>query len=73
MPYRRVSVFVENVLHINVNIAIQRFISGRDASLESRINDYVASQARIQRLPTSAGLGEPKFYVNETVYTGTSK
>ncbi|KAF8994141.1 hypothetical protein BDZ89DRAFT_1172428 [Hymenopellis radicata] len=51
---------------------IDEFTSGRDTSLESLIKDYVASQARIQRLPTSAGLGEPKFYVNETVYTGTS-
>ncbi|KAF2789577.1 carbohydrate-binding module family 20 protein [Melanomma pulvis-pyrius CBS 109.77] len=54
---------------------IERFIAG-DTSLQTRINEYVSSQAYIQGLsnpsgdPDSGGLGDPRFNVDRTTFTG---
>jgi glucoamylase len=54
---------------------VERFISG-DNSLRQRIDDYVSAQAGLQGLtnpsggPDSGGLGEPKYNVNGTAFTG---
>lgn len=56
---------------------VDTFITG-DASLESHIQDYIGSQAILQGIPNpsgnltdGSGLGEPKFCVNETAFTGS--
>lgn len=48
-----------------------------DASLQTKIQNYIISQANLQgvtnpsgSLATGAGLGEPKFYVDLTAFTG---
>lgn len=55
---------------------IDEFLNG-DTSLEPLIQEYIVSAAHIQgidnpsgTLSTGAGLGEPKFEVNETAFTG---
>lgn len=54
---------------------IERFISG-DTTLRSKIDDYVSAQADLQGVtnpsggPDSGGLGEPKFNVDKTAFTG---
>jgi glucoamylase len=55
---------------------IERFIAG-DSTLETAIEDYITSQAEVQTvtnpsgsLSDGTGLGEPKFYVNITEFTG---
>ena len=54
---------------------VERFIAG-DTSLQSKIDDYVSAQAKIQTVsnpsggPDSGGLGEPKFNVDLTAFTG---
>lgn len=54
---------------------VERFIAG-DSSLQGKIDDYVSAQAQLQEVtnpsgsPTSGGLGEPKFHVNLTQFTG---
>lgn len=57
-------------------LLIDRFLAG-DTALESHIQDYIVSAAHIQGignpsggLSDGQGLGEPKFNVNETAYTG---
>ncbi|KAG9255759.1 glucoamylase/glucan 1,4-alpha-glucosidase-like protein [Emericellopsis atlantica] len=55
---------------------IERFIAG-DSSLQSKIDDYVSAQATLQGVsnpsggPDSGGLGEPKFNVDLTAFTGS--
>jgi glucoamylase len=55
---------------------VERFIAG-DSSLKSKLDDYVAAQAKIQGIsnpsgsPDSGGLGEPKFNVDLTAFTGS--
>lgn len=55
---------------------IERFIHG-DQSLQTLIDDYVSAQAQLLVLstpsggPESGGLGEPKFNVNLTQFTGS--
>ncbi|KAK7045677.1 glycoside hydrolase 15 protein [Paramarasmius palmivorus] len=55
---------------------IDQVTFGRDASLRSQVDNYVASTARIQQISnpsgtiTTGGLGEPKFNVDETAFTG---
>lgn len=57
-------------------VLIERFVHG-DTSLQSKIDDYVSAQAEIQGItnpsgaPDSGGLGEPKFNVNLTEFTGS--
>ena len=52
-----------------------RFIGG-DSSLQTVIDQYVSSQQKLQRVDnpsgsyTSGGLGEPKFNIDETAFTG---
>lgn len=55
---------------------IDTFLAG-DTTLEPLIQEYIVSAAHIQgidnpsgSLSTGAGLGEPKFYVNETAFLG---
>jgi glucoamylase len=54
---------------------IERFIAG-DTSLQQKIDDYVSAQAQLQGLtnpsggPDSGGLGEPKYQVDKTAFTG---
>ena len=60
---------------LTMKILVDRLIAG-DSSLQTTIDDYVAAQAVIQQIsnpsggPTTGGLGEPKFNVNETAFTG---
>jgi glucoamylase len=55
---------------------VERFIDG-DAFLQQKIDDYVSSQAKLQTLsnppggPDSGGMGEPRFNVDETAFTGS--
>jgi glucoamylase len=55
---------------------VERFVAG-DTSLRQKIDDYVSAQAYLQGVsnpsggPDSGGLGEPKFYVNRTAFTGS--
>lgn len=55
---------------------VDTFVNG-DTSLEPLIQDYITASATIQTienpsgtLSSGAGLGEPKFYVNETAFEG---
>ena len=57
-------------------LLIDRFLAG-DTSLEGKIQEYIISAAHIQGinnlsggLSDGKGLGEPKFNVDETAYTG---
>lgn len=57
-------------------LLVDQFIAG-DASLETHIKDYINAQAIIQgisnpsgSLNDGTGLGEPKFNVDETAFTG---
>lgn len=59
-----------------VRYLIDEFVSGRDTSLQSQIEDVVKAQIEIQQIsnpsgsPPLDGLGEPKFYVNKTAFLG---
>lgn len=54
---------------------IDRFLAG-NTNLQSTIKDYITAQQAIQSIPNpsgatcSGGLGEPKFEVGETAFTG---
>jgi glucoamylase len=54
---------------------VERFIAG-DSSLGPKLDEYVAAQAKLQQVsnpsggPDSGGLGEPKFNVDLTAFTG---
>jgi glucoamylase len=57
---------------------IDQFTSGADTSLRSRIDDYVQSTPKFQALDTPSGsassaqnLGEPKFNLDITAFTGS--
>ncbi|KAJ1301931.1 hypothetical protein OPQ81_000770 [Rhizoctonia solani] len=56
---------------------VEQYISGRDNSLLQGIYDWIASQTRLQQVtnPSGAvgdgGLGEPKFNIDETKFTGS--
>ncbi|GAW05591.1 glycoside hydrolase family 15 protein [Lentinula edodes] len=55
---------------------IDQFTLGFDTTLRGEIDNYVGAQAIVQQISnpsgdiTTGGLGEPKFYVNETAFTG---
>jgi glucoamylase len=55
---------------------IERFTAG-DTTLRQKIDDYVSAQAYLQGVsnpsgdPDTGGLGEPKFQVNRTAFTGS--
>ncbi|EAU86122.2 glucoamylase [Coprinopsis cinerea okayama7 len=54
----------------------ERYIRGEDDSLRGRIDDFVAAQATLQGVtspsggPNTGGLGEPKFNIDFTAFTG---
>lgn len=53
-----------------------RYTLGLDRSLGGQIDNYVASQKIIQQVSnpsgtvSTGGLGEPKFNIDETAFTG---
>jgi glucoamylase len=55
---------------------VERFVAG-DSSLQQKIDDYVSAQAYLQGVtnpsggPDTGGLGEPKFNVDRTAFTGS--
>ncbi|KAL6704602.1 hypothetical protein ACN47E_007999 [Coniothyrium glycines] len=55
---------------------VERFIAG-DTTLRSVLDDYVTAQASLQGVsnpsggPETGGLGEPKFNVDKTAFTGS--
>ena len=57
-------------------LLIDTYTSGGDSSLNTLSKEWIESQGRIQQIPnpsgtiTSGGLGEPKFQLNETAFTG---
>ncbi|CAE6345427.1 unnamed protein product [Rhizoctonia solani] len=56
---------------------VDQYVSGRDDSLLQGIYDWIASQTRLQQVTNpsgtvnTGGLGEPKFHINETEFTGS--
>ncbi|KAF8345397.1 glucoamylase [Amanita rubescens] len=61
---------------ITLRALIDQYVLG-DTSLKPTIDDYVNSQAKIQSVPNpsgtidTGGLGEPKFNIDETAFTGS--
>lgn len=57
-------------------LLVDQFTSGQNNSLKPLIEDFVFSQAAIQQLTnpsgnvSTGGLGEPKFYINQTAFEG---
>ncbi|KAG9123732.1 hypothetical protein FRC07_014133 [Ceratobasidium sp. 392] len=55
---------------------LDQYIGGRDTTLQTQIQNWVASQGRIQQVSnpsgtvSTGGLGEPKFNIDETAFTG---
>ncbi|TCD70790.1 hypothetical protein EIP91_001821 [Steccherinum ochraceum] len=55
---------------------IDQFTSGADTSLRPLIDDFVTAEAKLQQTTnpsgsvSSGGLGEPKFNIDETAFTG---
>ncbi|KAJ5630604.1 Glycoside hydrolase family 13 [Penicillium longicatenatum] len=61
---------------LTLKVLVDRFIAG-DSSLESTIQQYISAQAKLQTvsnpsgdLSNGSGLGEPKFNVDITAFTG---
>ncbi|CAE6477837.1 unnamed protein product [Rhizoctonia solani] len=58
-------------------VLVDQYVSGRDDSLLQGIYDWIASQTRLQQVTnpsgtvSAGGLGEPKFNINETEFTGS--
>ncbi|CAE6476837.1 unnamed protein product [Rhizoctonia solani] len=58
-------------------VLVDQYVSGRDNSLYQGILDWIASQTRLQQVTnpsgtvSAGGLGEPKFNINETEFTGS--
>ncbi|KAL3421898.1 glycosyl hydrolase family 15 [Phlyctema vagabunda] len=56
---------------------VDTFLTNYSTSLQDEIEDYISSQAILQGVGnpsgglSSGGLGEPKFYVDETQFTGS--
>ncbi|KAF7980587.1 hypothetical protein HWV62_37342 [Athelia sp. TMB] len=56
---------------------IDQFTTGQDDSFGDLIDDFVSAEAALQQVAnpsgniTTGGLGEPKFYVNETAFEGS--
>ncbi|SPJ86707.1 probable glucan 1,4-alpha-glucosidase [Fusarium torulosum] len=61
---------------LTYKVLVEQFIQG-DKSLQRKIDEYVSAQAKLQGTsnpsgsPESGGLGEPKFHVNLTAFTGS--
>ncbi|KAG9050524.1 hypothetical protein FS837_004708 [Tulasnella sp. UAMH 9824] len=55
---------------------IDQFVSGADSTLRTGIQNWIASEGRIQQVSnpsgtvSSGGLGEPKFNIDESAFTG---
>lgn len=55
---------------------IDQFTSGQDTTLRSLIDDFVSAEALLQQVSnpsgtvSTGGLGEPKFNIDETAFTG---
>ncbi|CCA75132.1 probable glucan 1,4-alpha-glucosidase [Serendipita indica DSM 11827] len=55
---------------------VDRFTSGRDSSLRTKIDNFVGHVGRIQQVTnpsgtvSTGGLGEPKFMISEAAFTG---
>ena len=55
---------------------VDTFIAG-DTSLQPTIEDYINAQAKLQTVSnpsgglSTGGLGEPKFNIDETAFTGS--
>lgn len=55
---------------------IDQYTSGQDTTLRAHIDDFIAAEAHIQQVTnpsgtvSTGGLGEPKFNINETAFTG---
>ena len=53
-----------------------RFTSGQDASLRTLIDQFFVAESRLQQVSNpsgtvvTGGLGEPKFNINLTAFTG---
>ena len=60
---------------LTFKLLVDTFISG-DFALQGEIENYISAQAKVQTISnpsgglSTGGLGEPKFYVNETAFTG---
>ncbi|KAJ4246350.1 hypothetical protein NW762_013701 [Fusarium torreyae] len=61
---------------LTYKVLIERLIHG-DKTLQRKVDEYVSTQAKLQGVsnpsggPESGGLGEPKFNVNLTAFTGS--
>lgn len=61
---------------LTYKVLAERFVAG-DTSLRSKLDDYVSAQAYLQTVsnpsggPDTGGLGEPKFHVDRTAFTGS--
>jgi glucoamylase len=57
-------------------LLIDQYTEGRDSTLLAGIDNWVASQGRIQQVSnpsgtvSTGGLGEPKYLINESAFTG---
>ena len=57
-------------------LIVDQFTSGQDTSLRTLIDEFVSAQAIIQQVSnpsgsvSTGGLGEPKFNIDETAFTG---
>ncbi|KAF2755745.1 Glucoamylase [Pseudovirgaria hyperparasitica] len=62
---------------LTLKALVDRFLVTKDPSLELLIQDYISSQAALQGVSnpsgslSSGGLGEPKYYVDKTPFTGS--
>ncbi|EIW74710.1 glycoside hydrolase family 15 protein [Coniophora puteana RWD-64-598 SS2] len=62
---------------LTFQVLIDRLVSGQDTSNQGLIDDFTVAYANIQQVTnpsgsvSSGGLGEPKFYVNETAFDGS--
>ncbi|KAK2464204.1 hypothetical protein APHAL10511_003661 [Amanita phalloides] len=61
---------------LTLKIIIDQYTLNLDTSLRSNIDNYVGAQRVLQQVAnpsgtvSSGGLGEPKFYINETAFRG---
>jgi len=56
---------------------IDQYTLGEDTTLRTHIDDFISAEANIQQVTnpsgtvSTGGLGEPKFNINETAFTGS--
>lgn len=57
-------------------LLVDQYTQGRDTTLNTQIRNWIASQGRFQQISnpsgtvSTGGLGEPKFNIDETAFTG---